>query len=151
MASGQGAWPFATPRAWARAPRVLEHAAAGGAAALVAPGGDVVLVAGEVDALDLARVARAARRLGAERRAVVFRAGCSCVHTAPIVRGWVLCVVWPPELASPASLGRLHASAHVLALALLDGSANGGPGSQGPAHAETRPAKPRAASPRGSD
>lgn len=132
-----GASPFLTTRAHARAPQVIEYAAAGGAAALVSPNGQIVLSAGTAVDVDLARIARAARLFGATRSDVSFRVGQTCVQAAPVLQGWTLCVLSIPAIAPSVIAQRLHKAAHVLALALADGVPPSGAGTpHGPAHAE---------------
>lgn len=132
-----GASPFLTGRARERAPQVIEYAAASGAAALVSPSGEIVLFAGSAVDVDLTRIARTARLLGAARTDVCFRAGEVCVQAAPVVHGWTLCVISIPPVAPSVTAERLHKAAHVLALALLDSVSPSGAGTpQGPAPAE---------------
>jgi hypothetical protein len=87
--SAPGVSPFFTERARTRAPQILSYAAVGGAALLVAPSGDVVMMSGSMVGLDLARVARLPNgTASASRRS--FKVGSACVHVTPITAGWTL-------------------------------------------------------------
>ena len=134
-----GPSPFLTERARIRAPQVIEYAAATGAAALISPDGQVVLFGGSAPDIDLGRVARTARIVGAARSHASFRVGDACVHAGPVRDGWTLCIVSVTELTPVVTIDRLRKAAHVLALALVDGMPSGSPGtggSHGPAPAQ---------------
>jgi hypothetical protein len=127
----------------------MEYAGATGAAALVAPPGGIVLAAGTVVDVDLARIVRTARLLGAARTDVSFRAGELCVQAAPVFQGWMLCVVSLPSIAPSVTAERLHKAAHVLALALVDGVPPSGTGSpRGPSDAHAVVFAPSSSRPR---
>ncbi len=140
--------PFLSARARERAPQVLAFAAVTGAAILVGPSGRVALVSGAAPDVELERVARLARVLGAAEREVSFRDGLACVHAAPVAMGWVLCAI-SVVAASPVEVAaRVRRASAVLALALADGIDRGGSGSPpggggAPAEVRVAPRRPR--------
>jgi hypothetical protein len=127
--------PFGTPRAAARAPQVLEYAAAMGSAILVSPSGAIAMTAGAAD-VDFGPIARIATTLASRTREseepISFPHGTSCVHVARVSAGWTLCAVVTFDVAPAAIAERLRRAAYVLGLALRDappftpGSGNGG-------------------------
>lgn len=121
-----GISPFFTDRARSRAPQILSYAAVGGAALLVAPSGELVMVSGSVAGIDLQRVARLARGMSSTRGP--FKIGDACVHAAPVTAGWTLCAIAvgiDPRIIAD----RLRRASGVMALALVDGGASGSGGS----------------------
>jgi hypothetical protein len=138
-----GPSPFLTERARVRAPQVIEYAAVMGAAALVSPDGEIVLVSGLVADLDLGRLARTTQMVGAAKGYASFQLGDACVHAGPVRDDWTLCVVSLSEVAPAVVAERLRKAAHVLALALVDGIPPGAGGAHGPASAEVFVVSPR--------
>ena len=139
-----GPSPFMTTRARERAPQVLAYAAVPGAAMLISPAGEVVLLSGDACGIDVARVARAATAIGAARGPTSFRSGSTCIHSAPICQGWTLCVLSNAGVHPAFVFERMRRASRVLALALSDGSgpSSGGFGSGGaPAELFVAPAR----------
>jgi hypothetical protein len=135
---GDGGWsrsglsPFLSERARSRAPQVLSYAAVTGAAMLVSPRGEVVLLSGSTEA-DIERVARLAEHRGGANAVVSFSHDNTCVHAAPVCMGWMLCIMSTVGAYPGQVIERLHRATAVLALALVDGvSAGGGGGGHGP-------------------
>jgi hypothetical protein len=135
---GQGSWsssglsPFLSERARSRAPQVLSYAAVTGAAMLVSPRGEVVLLSGSTEA-DVERVARLAEHLGGTSAVVSFAHGNTCVHAAPVCMGWMLCIMSTVGAYPGQVVERLHRASAALALALVDGVSPGaGGGRHGP-------------------
>ena len=133
MIMGRGLWntrgvsPFFTERARSRAPRILSYAAVGGTALLVDPSGQVVMVSGTVDGVDLEAVAQLAEAAAASHRRS-FEFGGTSVQVAPVTAGWTLCAL-PVDLTPEAMNGRLARASAVMALALVDGRRPCGSGS----------------------
>lgn len=121
-----GVSPFFTERARSRAPQILSYAAVGGAALLVAPSGEVVMMSGSVAEMDLDRVAHLANAAAAASRRS-FKVGSACVHVTPITAGWTLCAI-STEIAPGVILERLRRASAVMALALVDGGSPRSPG-----------------------
>ena len=126
-----GPSPFLTERARIRAPQVIQYAAVPGAAMLVSPAGAVVLWTGDAGEVDAVRVARSVAGLGARHEVTSFRIGTACVHAAPVCHGWMLCVLSTSGVNPSFVIERLRRASYVLALALVDGVAPGGPGDAG--------------------
>lgn len=133
-----GSSPFLTERARTRAPQVLCYAAVPGAAMLVSPSGAVVLFDGDAGEVDVGSMARSVAARAASAGVSSFRFGTTCVHAAPIGRGWALCVLSTAGVHPSFVIERLRRASHVLALALADGvdPAAGGGSGQGGAPAE---------------
>ena len=136
-----GSSPFLTARAKARAPHIMEYAASAGAAVLISPSGASVIECGTVDAIDVARIVRSVGVQHATDAHRSFRADAFCVHVAPVVDGFVLCIVSADAIAPAFTAERLRKAARVLALALMDGRSHGG--SQGSAIAVAFVPSPR--------
>jgi hypothetical protein len=125
LAMSRGRWgvpgvsPFFTERARKRAPEILSYAAAGGAALLVAPSGEIVMVSGSIGPLDPDRVARIASSAASDPRRS-FKVGGACVYVAPVTAGWALCAI-SSGISPGAVLERLRRASAVMALALVDG------------------------------
>ncbi|AKV02285.1 hypothetical protein AKJ09_08948 [Labilithrix luteola] len=130
--------PFLSDRARARAPQIVDYAAAGGGAILVSPAGDVVLSRGTNDDLERRLVVRTARQLGGAERLASFQVGRFCVHAAPVRDGWMLCTLSCASISPTILVDRLKRASHVMALALLDGEMPKGGGSSGPQSASAR-------------
>lgn len=131
--------PFLTERARARAPQIVDYAAAGGGAVLVSPAGDVILSRGSIDDLERRLVVRTARQLGATERLASFQVGRFCVHAAPVRDGWILCTLSCASISPTILVARLKRASHVMALALLDNGTSKPNGvSSGPEGASAR-------------
>jgi len=125
--------PFLSERARARAPLILSYAAAGGAAILISPLGDVALLEGSAPEVDLARLARVVQGRCGSSVTVSFAWQSTCVYATPISMGWVLCVLSSSGIHPGHLIDRLRRASAVLALALSDGGpSGGGRGSSGP-------------------
>jgi hypothetical protein len=98
---------------------------------LVSPAGAVVLSTGDAAEVDATRVARTVVGLGARHAVTSFRIGTTCVHAATVSHGWMLCVLSTAGVNPTFVIERLRRASHVLALALADGVAPGGPGDAG--------------------
>lgn len=153
MSMSRGRWcapgvsPFFTERARKRAPEILSYAAAGGAALLVAPGGEIVMVSGSIAPLDADRVARIASTAASDPRRS-FTVGGACVYVAPVTAGWALCAI-SAGVSPGAILERLRRASTVMALALVDGgdaprSTGGGSAPSGAPAEVTVRVRPRA-------
>ena len=122
---GDGSWsssglsPFLSERARSRAPQILSFAAVTGAAMLVSPHGEVVLVSGSSE-VDIERVVRLAEALGGSSKVVSFTHDGTCVHAAPVCLGWMLCVLSTVGAYPGQIIERLQRASAVLALALVD-------------------------------
>lgn len=131
MSSGRwralGVSPFFTERARDRAPQILSYASVGGAALLVAPSGEIVMMSGNSSGFDLDRVARLVSTASSDPRRS-FKVGSACVHLTPVTAGWTLCAV-STGIQPGVILERLRRASAVMALALVDGGTV--PGSPG--------------------
>lgn len=121
-----GLSPFVTERAQSRAPQILSYAAAGGAALLVAPSGEVVMTSGSIDGLPLQSVCRFANTASSRS----FTVGNACVHVTPIVAGWKLCAV-SQGIEPRVIIERLRRASAVMAYALVDAGSRDPQGSPG--------------------
>jgi len=138
---GHGAWnarglsPFLSERARSRAPQILSYAAVTGAAMLVSPTGEVALFSGAAPEVDIARIARVAQARCGRSLVASFPWNTVCVHATPVAMGWVLCVISTAGTYPGHIMERVRRASAVLALALalVDGGAQGAGGGGGAA------------------
>lgn len=140
-----GPSPFFTERARERAPKIVDYAAAPGAAFLVSPAGDVVLYSGSINDAEASKIAGAVGSRGDADGVRFLRLDGKWVHFASVCGGWVLCVVSTTATDLDVTLDRTRRASRVLAMALVDG---GAPGSSGGAAPSGAPAEVFAELPR---